>query len=140
MKKLAFVAAAVALFAALASPASAQSTQRVRRERNHIRLEEIQQSNATNAFDLIQGLRPIWLTRMHPTDLHGDHGEQILVYVDRAPLSSIEELRQVSLNGVQQIDFLSPGETEFRLGKYSPNGAIVIVTTAPAPNEAGSHP
>jgi hypothetical protein len=134
MKKLSLTAFALVLLAVLAAPAAAQQGRPHRRERNHIRTEEIQQSNATSVLELIQTLRPAWLSRNHPTDLSDNHADQLLVYVDRAPLS-VAELGQVSLAGVRQIDFLSAGETELRLGRYSPNGAIVIVTVPPTASE-----
>jgi len=145
MKKLAWMAAAV-LCCALASPVSAQaSAQRQRTERNRIRAEEIQASNAASVYQLIQSRRGMWLMRNQPATLGEAGNGQLLVFYDGAQLGSVEDLRQMPLAGVQVIEFLTPGETEHRLGKYTTIGAIRVLShdpTAqpPADSTHAAHP
>ena len=140
MKKLAWAAAALLVCGLAASPAAAQ-----RPDRNRIRAAEIQQSHATTVFQLIQQRRGMWLMRNHSDDMSGGRGGGILVFLDGAQLEGVEELREVPLAGVQLIEFLNPGETERRLGKYTTVGAIRVLhrddTVAPPADSAhAAHP
>jgi hypothetical protein len=125
MKKINLLFAVLALFAVFAGPAAAQRT---RPERNRIRAEEIRQSDATNVYQLIQARRNAWLSRRHNVDVNEERNE-IVVFLDNAQLSGVDELQQVPVANVQMVEFLTAGESEFRLGRSSPNGAIVVTTT-----------
>jgi hypothetical protein len=125
MKKLAWLAAAAFCCALVASPASAQ---RQRQERNRIRAVEIQASNAASVYQLIQARRGMWLMRNQPSTLGGAGNGQLLVFYDRAQLDGVDDLRQMPLAGVQLIEFLTPAETEQRLGKYTTIGAIRVLS------------
>jgi len=141
MKKLAWAAAALLACGLIATPATAQ--QRARPERNRIRAEEIQASNATTVYQLIQRSRGMWLMRNHPTD---SGAGALLVFYDGAQLDSPEDLRDIPLSGVQLIEFLTPAETEHRLGKYTTVGTIRVMshddTVAPPPADSAhaQHP
>jgi hypothetical protein len=137
MKKLAWMAAVALLCGLTASPASAQ-----RWERNRIRAPEIQASNATSVYQLIQSRRGMWLMRNQSTDMSGQGGAAVLVFMDGAQLESVEDLRQVPIAGVQLIEFLTPGETEHRLGKYTTVGAIRVMSRDDTPQDSthAAHP
>jgi hypothetical protein len=140
MKILKWTAAAALLCAAIALPAQAQSTrqeQRPRQERNRIRAEEIAQSNASTVYQLIQARRGMWLMRNQPTSLGDDPGTgRMLVFLDGAQLDGVEDLRQIATAGVRLVEFLNPGETEHKLGKYSVVGAIRVVTREESPQDS----
>jgi hypothetical protein len=123
MKKLALMALLLLCCGMIASPASAQ-----RRERNRIRAEEIQASNATSVYQLIQAHRGMWLMRSQSSSDMGQRGSGLLVFMDGAQLESAEDLRQLPVAGVQLIEFLTPAETEHRLGKYTTIGAIRVLS------------
>lgn len=135
MKKLALAAAALLVCAVTASPASAQ-----RQDRNRIRVAEIQASHATTVYQLIQQRRGMWLMRNNSTDMSGNQGAGMLVFLDGAQLESVNDLREVPLAGVQLIEFLNPADTERRLGKYTTVGAIRVLhrddTVAPPADSA----
>ena len=139
MKKLAWAAAALLACGLLATPATAQ--QRTRPERNRIRAEEISASTATTVYQLIQRSRGMWLMRNHPTD---SGAGAMLVFYDGAQLESVEDLRDIPLSGVQLIEFLTPAESEHRLGKYTTVGTIRVMshddTTPPPSDSARAHP
>jgi hypothetical protein len=139
MKKLVWLAAAVLCCGLIASPASAQ---RQRQERNRIRAAEIQASTAASVYQLIQTRRGMWLMRNQPATM-GDAGTgQLLVFYDGAQLGGVDDLRQVPLAGVQLIEFLTPAETEHRLGKYTTTGAIRVMShddTAQPPPADSAH-
>lgn len=139
MKILKWTAAAALLCAAIAAPAQAQSArqeQRPRQDRNRIRAEEIAQANASTVYQLIQARRGMWLMRNQPTSLSDDPGAgKMLVFLDGAQLDGVDDLRQISTAGVRMVEFLSPGETEHKLGRYSVVGAIRVVTRESSPQE-----
>lgn len=130
MKKLVWLAAAVLCCALIASPASAQ---RQRQERNRIRAAEIQASNAASVYQLIQTRRGMWLMRNQPATLGEAGNGQLLVFYDNAQLNGVDDLRQMPLAGVQLIEFLTPSETEHRLGKYTTIGAIRVLSRDDTP-------
>jgi hypothetical protein len=140
MKILRWTAAAALLCAAIASPAGAQSTRqegRPRQERNRIRADEIAQSNASTVYQLIQARRGMWLMRNQPTSLGDDPGTgRMLVFLDGAQLDGVEDLRQIATTDVRMVEFLSPGETEHKLGRYSVVGAIRVVTRDETPQDS----
>ena len=124
MKKLAWLAALALLCGMIASPASAQ-----RRERNRIRADEIQASNAASVFQLIQSRRGMWLMRnQSANDMSGTGASALLVFMDGAQLEGLDDLRQLPIAGIALIEFLTPAETEHKLGKYTTIGAIRVLT------------
>ena len=124
MKKLAWMAAVALLCGLIASPAAAQ-----RRERNRIRADEIQASNASSVFQLIQSRRGMWLMRNQSSnDMSGTGASALLVFMDGAQLEGVDDLRQLPIAGIALIEFLTPAETEHKLGKYTTIGAIRVLT------------
>jgi outer membrane cobalamin receptor len=139
MKKLAWMAAVALLCGLVASPASAQ-----RRERNRIRADEIRASNATSVYQLIQSRRGMWLMRNQTSnDMSGTGASALLVFMDGAQFEGVDDLRQLPTAGIAVIEFLTPAETEHKLGKYTTIGAIRILTrddTVPADSTHAAHP
>lgn len=135
MKMLKWTAAAmVAMCVAAIAPhdAHAQSDvrpQRPRQERNRIRADEIARANAGSVYQLIQARRGMWLMRgTQSTDLTGTGSGKMLVYLDGAKLDGLDDLRQIPAAGVRMVEFLTPGETEHKLGEYTTIGTIRVVT------------
>jgi hypothetical protein len=116
-------------------PADAQQT---RREQHRIVREEIDASSASNAFELIRGIRPVWLRTRGIRSLRADtirRGEQftavprqgeIWVYVDGIRLGNQETLRQVSTDEIEGLQFLDPPQATTRFGTGHTHGAILI--------------
>lgn len=129
MKRLvSLLTVALAASAFLTSSAAAQ-----RRNRNVISREEIVQSRAQNVYNLIESIRPMWRSRMSTVSNRG-MSLDVLVYVDRAPLRGLNELKQLSVANVQNVEYLDPGKTRFRFGTATSSGAVVVNTIqAPAP-------
>ena len=142
MKILKWTAAAALLCAAIAPPAEAQGTrqeQRTRQERNRIRADEIAQSNASTVYQLIQARRGMWLMRNQPTGLQDPGSGKMLVFLDGAQLDGVEDLRQIATTDVRVVEFLSPGETERKLGRYSVVGAIRVLTREETRADSAGH-
>jgi len=145
------------LLAALAGPLHAQRTPAARHERDRISPEEVRGSTATDAYQLVQSLRSIWLmrhegrlaTRFAPTPKRDAEGlvdevsahtpqagspeeaegpDGLIVLLDRALLGGPESLREIPINRVQSVEFLSPEQARARYGRRTRDGAVVVHT------------
>jgi len=94
-----------------------------------ISLAEIQNSGEASAFDVIQTLRPLWLTKRGPQSIQYD--TDILVYLGTAQLGELSTLRQIPATTVASMEFLDAKAANYRFGMSHPNGAIVISTEFP---------
>jgi hypothetical protein len=93
---------------------------------------EIANSSASNAYELINRIRPNWLKRTAPGSLSGGGRSQVvLVYIDGSKYGDLTTLRSLSISGLKSIQWLDA----VRAGILLPNigsepvaGAIVIST------------
>jgi outer membrane cobalamin receptor len=105
-----------------------------RRGRNVITQEEIEKSSATDAYDLIQKLRPAWFTRrgvasgQATTDAVGgmDDGVRVVAYVDgvRWP-----DLTTVTVERIKEVRYLNASDATTKYGTGHTSGAIEVITT-----------
>jgi hypothetical protein len=115
----------IALFA-LTTVAEAQKQKAPRRDRNRITAEEIaERATAQNAFDVIKALRPQWFSSRGPTTiLMQEVG--IVVYRGPSRLGSVDELRSIPADQIEELRFYSPGDATMRFGTDHPSGAIEV--------------
>jgi len=142
MKMMTWAASAVLCCGLIATPAAAHAqakAQAQRQERNRIRPEEIEQSHAANVYQLVQSRRGMWLMRNNPTPLNDTGSGRMLAFLDGAQLDAVDDLRQIPATGVRLVEFLTPAETERRMGKYTTIGAIRVSTRDEAPQDS-AHP
>jgi hypothetical protein len=91
--------------------------------------EEIEESTAATAYDLVLNLRSQWLrTRGISTLAQAAGAEDIVVYMDNARLGSRDAMRRVPLGAVQYLQFFSAREATHRWGAGHLHGAILIST------------
>ena len=97
-----------------------------------ITAEEIQASQASNVFQLIQSVRGSWLTSRGPMTLQagGADNPEIVVYVDGTRFGGVNELRGLATPGITLIQRMSASEATQRFGIGHSLGAI-LVSTAP---------
>jgi hypothetical protein len=99
-----------------------------------ISAEEITQSSAANAYDLITRLRPRWLQPARTTSSIGGgvvRQPVTLVYLDGSRLGGIEALRTLSLTNVRSVEWYDEQRAATRLRDVPNqpfNGAIVILS------------
>ena len=136
MRQIALVAlfcVAVAYSACKSSaPASAAATaptaQTQRRDPGVITRAEIEQATwATNAFDLVQRLRPSFLRISGPTNPSGAPQTPV-VRLNEQELGDHGALRQIQLGSVQEIRYYSASEATARFGGI--RGRPVIAVTS----------
>ena len=76
---------------------------------------ELQELSDYTAFDAIRRLRPAWLSRGNPT-----------IHLNGVPLSSFDQLEEVSARDVREMRFLNGPDASTRYGTGYVNGAILI--------------
>lgn len=146
------------LLLAIAAPAHAQrATSAPRPERNRISAEEVRASTATDAYQLVQSLRSMWFTRREarlatrlgpaprrdPEGMIAESGPQgaestpndvpgandgLIVLLDVALLGGRESLREIPINRIASVEFLTPEQARLRYDRRARDGAIVVHT------------
>jgi len=96
---------------------------------NVLTYEEIQSVEAANLYEVVQRLRPRWLTDRAARSTHGSVG--ILVYEDQSRLGDIGVLRQLPVSAARTMRYLDAATASSTLpgiGSGHVAGAIVIST------------
>jgi hypothetical protein len=118
----------VLLVCALTTAVQGQKEKKPRRDPRKITSEEIAtKESARTALDLVQALRPAWLSSRGPTTLVLKE-TGISVYVDGVKRGSIEELRFITRDQVEEMHFLTATDAAMRYGLNNQSGAIEIIT------------
>lgn len=99
---MALVGTAVGLWAC--SPA----TQGPSRDRNTITTEEVRSAGVSNAYQLVERLRPLWLRSRGDRSVRLE--TEILVYLDGAMLGDLEALRNIPIDIVVSVRALDSAE------------------------------
>ena len=90
--------------------------------------EEILDSGARNAFDLVQIRRPQWLRVRGNQSIGNPTEETPTVYFNNTRMGGSDALRSISLASIQSVRFLSAAQATLRWGVGNSHGAIVIST------------
>jgi len=97
--------------------------------RSVISAGDLQDVVAVNAYEVVRLLRPEWLT-VRPADILGDSPSQTLpVYLDDFLLGGIASLRNLPIQDIELIRFVSTAVATARWGIGHNNGAIQVITT-----------
>jgi len=89
--------------------------------------EEIEETTAANAYDLVLNSRPQWFRTRGLANLQQAAGEEdIVVYMNNARLGFRDAMRQVPLGAVQYLQFFTAREATQRWGAGHLHGAILI--------------
>jgi hypothetical protein len=110
---------------ALAAGACAAGWASGRPSRNVITRAEVEAEGPSSVFDLVQKIRPYWLTQ-RTRSLTQD--TEVVVYLDGTRMGGPEALRQVSTPDVEKLEYLDARLATARLGTGHVNGAILITT------------
>jgi hypothetical protein len=119
-------AAALLLALSLGACAAAAGTPGSSRPNpNVISRAEIEREGPSSVFDLIQKLRPLWLSARASSFTQDT---SVVVYLDGTRMGGPEALREVSTPNVEKVEFLDAGRATARFGVGHVNGAILITT------------
>lgn len=126
MRGLATSALLLSLVFALAACASTGSQGKKRADPNEITLEQIAEAGPrADAYSLVQNLRPQWLRKRGRQSISSS--SDIVVYVGSARLGGPDVLRQVDVQNVASMEFLSPAKATNRFGGGHEHGAIRVI-------------
>ncbi len=94
--------------------------------RHVITLDEIQNTPASNARQLVHTLRPTWLTARGYSPRHG----RVLpvVYVDNVRIGAISALETIAVAHIQEIRYITGTEATTRWGTGVAGGVIHVIT------------
>jgi len=100
---------------------------------NVISMEEIIESSASNAYEVIQRLRPNFLRTRGA--VHGTPGAtnavemvDLVVYLNENRLGGSDQLRQISTTDIKEIRYFNSSEATTKWGTGHSAGAIQIVS------------
>jgi len=120
---LAAVAASASGCASSGATASPTATAGSRGNRELITTPEIEAANAADAYELVQRLRPSWIT-------HGTvAGGGLVVYVDDAKMGWLQALHDIPASQIGSIQYMDPATATAilpGLGSDFITGAIVV--------------
>jgi len=113
-----------------AGASASQSSAPRRGGANMISEAEITSSGVSNAYELIQRLRPAWLRARGTSSVNGSTGggDAPVVYMDGAQLGDLSSLSSVSIQTIRQVQFLSASEATQRFGTNQMGGAILLTS------------
>jgi hypothetical protein len=101
--------------------------------RDMLTAAEIVASRVTDVYQAVSQLRPHFLRRRNTQPVPMNTNTAIVVYLDDLPYGGAESLRQIPLERVRVIRFVSSINANVRYGGSHPSGAI-LVTTMPDRN------
>ena len=114
-----------ALALALAPQLSAQE-KKARRNSNRITTEEVQAATQTDAFSLVQSLRPHWFRVRGPSSIN--RPSYVKVYQDGMLIGGVEALRRINRGAVASAEYLDAPSATQRYGTDHASGAILVRT------------
>lgn len=92
-----------------------------------ILLEEIQQSSAANAYDLVTQVRPNWLRGRGSSSFRSSRVELPVVYLDDRPQGQPEILRSFAIHSLAELRYLNATSATTRYGEGHAGGIIQVV-------------
>ena len=98
------------------------------RDRNLITADEIAKSNATNAYEAVERLRPAFLRTRGSQSLQNQEPPTPMVYIDGMRYGPLQTLTSVPAIGIVSIQYLNAIEATQRFGFGNEGGAIMITT------------
>jgi hypothetical protein len=124
MRRFAFAAAALIALGAC----QPRSTHATAPDRNLITADEIAKSNATNAYEAVERLRPAFLRTRGSQSIQNQAPPTPMIYSDGMRYGPLQTLSSVPAIGIVSIQYLNAIEATQRYGFGNEGGAIMIVT------------
>jgi hypothetical protein len=101
--------------------------------RDRVTSVEINATPASNAYDLVNRLRPQWLRSTGTSSMGGGTiaSMQTIIYLDGSKIGGIESLKSISSTGIQSLEWISSTRAPIvftDIGSDPVNGVISIKT------------
>ena len=125
MRRLAIVAAALLAFGACKT----NPQHRVAAvNRNLITADEIAKSNASNAYEAVERLRPAFLQTRGPQSIQNAAPPTPNVYVDGMRYGAVQSLQSLPAISIIKIEYMNALDATQRFGIGNDGGAILVTT------------
>ena len=100
---------------------------RARRSLNTITYEEVQASQAVDAFALVQKLRPSWLRA--PRGMIAQSAEtDVAIFLNGIRMGTRDALQSIPITSVRNVRFYTATEARQKFGGETFNGAIEVLS------------
>jgi hypothetical protein len=96
--------------------------------RNVITAEQIAETSATDAYEAVQRLRPEFLRGRGPTSVRDPNPTLPVVFLDNTRLGGLQQLRNIPVQIIETIEYLSASDATTRWGTGYTGGAIEVRT------------
>jgi hypothetical protein len=93
---------------------------------NLITRAQIDEEGPSNAYLIVQAVRPLWLEKRGSTSFY-EEGE-IRVYLDGSSLGGIDSLRGIHSDNIESMEFLDERRASYRFGPGHEHGVIHVIT------------
>lgn len=93
---------------------------------NTLTEEEVKATNYTDAYSMVQALRPQWLSRRGETSF--GRSAPVLIYLDDQRYGLVDALKSISKNQIASIRYYNGIEATDRWGLDHGSGAIQVRT------------
>ena len=134
-----FASVALSIAACASGGAASQSSAAEKTNSNVITMAEINSATFRDAYDIVQRLRPTWLTKARASSnqtlggaayggTQASSGVGLLVYLDNTRLGGTEALRDLSATSIESLQFMDAATATAKLpgiGSSVISGAIV---------------
>ncbi len=124
MSRIAIVAAALIGLAGCGPHATHAAAQ----NRNLITADEIERSNASNAMEAVERLRPAFLRTRGAQSIRNAEPPTPIVYVDGMRYGTLQTLSTIPAISIFSIEYMNAIDASQRFGMGHEGGAIVINT------------
>lgn len=98
------------------------------RDRNLITADEIARSDASNAYEAVERLRPAFLHTRGAQSIQNPEPPTPMIYLDGMRYGTLQTLSTVPAIGILSIQYLNPVDATQRFGMGHAGGAILITT------------
>lgn len=99
-----------------------------RRSRDVITAEQIAETGAQNAYEVVEQLRRGWLTSRGATSLVDPTPRVPVVFLDNFELGELDSLRGIGVAEIREIRFIDGRDAVTRYGSQYGGGIIQVIT------------
>lgn len=98
------------------------------RDRNLITADEIARSNASNAYEAVERLRPAFLRTRGAQSIQNPEPPTPMIYLDGIRFGPLQTLSSIPAIGILSIQYMNAVDATQRFGMGHEGGAILITT------------
>lgn len=101
---------------------------RARLSENAIPVSELRATRQVTVFDAVNRIRPRMLTRRAEPAIGDPYEGRPVVYLDGQKQGAVEMLRNIPIDVVVEIAYVTANAASYRFGAYHPGGVIAVRT------------